>query len=870
MAQPHHRRDIFTQTVEQALEHFADNAWLGTNSSLAAPYFLGNMLDAYADSETATGRGRALRDILLNAAEQLPPAEQHLLKLSFFQRNTSLNNVGLALQLGYSEASYYRHRSHAIEALAKRIGQQQVPPLRPETPRVRAHVGRQQTFRVCFQILREVHTLAITGPGGIGKTTLGLALMEAWGAQRTFWFTLRPGLNDQLSSLVFALGYFLRGLGAANTWRQLVADQGVLKLDAILGLIRHDLATLKHDPPLLCVDELDLLQRERNEHAQILHLLEELRDTAPLVLLSQRLVVEPYQHQEMTGLTAEEVALLLTQLGVTDISPLAQRQLSEASGGNPALLTLLVTLYQAGEPVVDTLAALAVAPSLELLLQRVWKRLEPDEREMLMALAVFRTFAPQDAWLQEQSVLEQLFKRQLVATDGHGGVAVLPYIRDFVYQRTPADLRLKLHWGAAQIREIRGEYTAAAYHYVAAQQPALGVWVWFNHRAEEIGLGRGAAALVFFKDITYASLSDQDDRRALAILRAELLKLAGTAEEAEAELQSVTWSPVHPITPYVQQLYGDLLSMQEGRQVAALEHYRTGLQLLADTAQLREIDLLTRRGYIYTYLLRDWEKARQEALLARLKAEDFYGNVEEEAGNYSAARAHYEAALAISEGLPPNLQVESRIHSNLGRLTWRQGDPTAAIMHLEHAMQCDEVRGDLVGVMHDQVNLSGAYIVAGLHTEALEQASSGLQIAESMRHSYLSAGLATNAAEACYYLRRLDEAEHYAIRALQHEEEVHRPYALTVLGLVQGGRGQFDKAERSFYSAIESALSIRDKYAEAATWRALGGLYGAQQDVMQTKNALEQALRLYDELGLSKEAEEMRANISEQKITDKN
>jgi hypothetical protein len=37
--------DPFARSVEIALEHFADPAWLGEHSPLAAPYFLGDALD---------------------------------------------------------------------------------------------------------------------------------------------------------------------------------------------------------------------------------------------------------------------------------------------------------------------------------------------------------------------------------------------------------------------------------------------------------------------------------------------------------------------------------------------------------------------------------------------------------------------------------------------------------------------------------------------------------------------------------------------------------------------------------------------------------------------------------------------------------
>jgi tetratricopeptide (TPR) repeat protein len=542
----------------------------------------------------------------------------------------------------------------------------------------------------------------------------------------------------------------------------------------------------------------------------------------------------------------------LAQAGLPTLTPAEQQQLYEVTHGNPALVTLLITLWRTGEPIA--LAQLGHTPSVELLLNRIWKRLPDDECAILMALAVFRSFAPQDAWPAEQAVINQLLERELLTRDERGGIALLPSIREFVYQRTPADLKIILHGAAAQIRDLRGEYTAAAYHYIAAHQPAIAVWVWFTHRTQEIERGRATTARALFKTVAFSDLPDDEDRRALALLRAELFKLVGAAEEAESELLAVTWPRTHPITPYAQQLHGEVLEVQEGRYAQALERYREGLQLLGGAAQLREVDLLIRQGYVYLVHLRDLTRAKEEALLARLNAEEFCGTVAEEAGDYVAAHTYYEVALAIAKNQENNLRLLARVHSHLGRLTWRQGDAVTAIEHLEQAIQCEAARGNIVGVLHDRVNLSGAYIIAGRYGDALTQAQAGLAIAESLRHTYLIAGLASNAGEACYYLNQPDLAEQYAMQSLYQEEDVHRPYALTVLGLVQQAQKHFGLAERSLRSAIESAQTIRDKYAEAAAWRALACCYRDQQNRPQSSLALEAALRLYCELGLTQEA----------------
>ena len=53
----------------------------------------------------------------------------------------------------------------------------------------------------------------------------------------------------------------------------------------------------------------------------------------------------------------------------------------------------------------------------------------------------------------------------------------------------------------------------------------------------------------------------------------------------------------------------------------------------------------------------------------------------------------------------------------------------------------------------------------------MEAAQRGLAIAEPIQAAFTISGLATNAAEACFYLRRYADAEQYVMRSLSQEEE---------------------------------------------------------------------------------------------------
>ncbi len=852
--------DAFVQAVEQALERCNDAIWLGNHSPLAAPYFIGAVLDRTTDGDSAApaDRGQALIEALRRAAASVDEAHQRVLNASFFQRRANLNNIGVARQLGMSEATYYRHRNAAIESLAGALNHMVAPPLRAERPKARYIVGRDALISACLDALVRRHSVSLTGRSGIGKTTLGSAIAERWGRERAFWFTVRPGLNDSLSAFVFSFSHFLRGLGASNAWRQLAADHGAITAERILGLIRHDLSELSGQPILICVDDSDQLRPEMRLHAQVIQFLEALTDVTPVLSLSQQPLFDADHQFALSGLSLPDTQRMLALEGLA-VSDAQGATLHAATRGHPLLIKLSALLMREGEPTESVVSQLNGERSAQALFARVWKRLSDDECTMLMALSVFRSPAPVDAWRAHSAVLERLLRVDLVQVDGQGGISVAAQVRDFVCERITSDALPALHLHAAVVREARGEYTAAAYHYVQAGQPALAVWLWFNHRAEEMDKGHGPAARETFRAVRQNELPGAEDRRALALIRSELALRLGEAEKAEAELSSLAWPTKGALTPLARELMGDALHMQ-GRVEQALAHYREGLQALREAGPRQMERLHTKIGYVYVSRLRDLAQAREQALIASSQAFNFRGLVEEEAGNYAEALRHYEAALALSAEMRDGRSVRATTQSHLGHLFMRMGDAQQAIVNLTQSLDHARSVGEPVNALYDALNLSSAYVVAGRYEEALALARESLDAAEAMKHAFLAASFAAAAAEACLRLHALDDAERFAHQSLREEEESHRPYALITLGGVAHARGDFAQAERLLSEAINSAQHASDRYAEAHAWLALARCRQASGDAAEC-DAWSKALALSEQLGLAAEAQQARDNL---------
>ncbi len=870
--------DAFVRSVETALDNFANPAWLGAHSPLAAPYFLGHMLDHYEQSAALLQRGQALQAALRSAAAQVDDEQRKLLLTVYFERNSRLDGTGLALALHLSERTFYRSKAKAVAELAHALNQILQPTLRSIAPTYKALVGRAQIRIDCLKVLRAGRSLYLSGVSGTGKTTLGTALAKDWqdlapfssfeakkqnisSAQLTFWFTVRPSLNDHIASLVFGLGHFLRNLGAAQTWRQLVADQGSIQTERILGLLRYDLQSLRQTPVLICIDEVDLLQAERQDHAQIIHLLEELSHDVSILLMGQRVIMDAHEYKSVIGFDEAELDELLVLHQLNHLPAAARQQLLDRTRGNLALLTLMVTLYEMSGEIDEGLQSLSKTPSVEGLLAHIWRRLSNSEQHLLMKIAIFRSPSPIDAWSDDPPTFQSLLQRELVQIDNHGGVQVTPYLRNLIYERIPTDLRPHYHLQASEVREARAEYLAAMHHAIVGRKPAFSVLLWFAHRVHEIEQGRGSAALTLLKTISSSDLDDERERNVLRVARAELYKLSGQMEEGEAELKAIPTARNSAFSAYVHQLHGDVLEAQ-GRLEQAIASYRESLESLTGVPQQQVVTLHTRIGFLQEFRFQNREQARREALIARIKAEGFHGSIEEMAGNYPAARERYQAAYNLAMQLGgDNLALLSNAYSQLGVLALREGKYQAAIPFIQQAIECDQKRGDLVRPLYDHLSLSYAHLHAANPSAAHQVAADGLAMAERISNSYLIAGLAAGVGEAFYALGQYEDAEYYALYSLQQEENFFRASALVISGLVCQERGQLTQAVQIIRDAINSAREIEDKFVEADAWHKLGIVYHKQANQESAREAFLASIELYTQLELAYAITEVESNL---------
>ena len=881
----------FHDQLRLALNSFDDPTWLGENSPLAAPYFLGDALHHANDGQTAVGRGRILQTLLKKAADTLwpdaaLPRTREELEASVAEERRDVGNKGsrytfLLLELRYfrsyfrpldypragheqdiieflgvGRSPYFRHLKAARETLAEALLSQLHPtfrlerPIIPQTPLL----GREAVIQTVTDALLTEQAVSLTGMGGMGKTSVAAVVASRW-PHASFWFTIRPTFNDDLSSLLFSLGQFLHQQGASRLWLQLVADGGkVDNPNLALEQLRGDLHQLRAVPPLLCIDEVDLLQQDSDlislNRLRLRQFLESLRQSARLLFSGQHSIFPVDKEVSLTGLTAAQVQELLARANL-QAAPGEIDQLTAYTGGNPRFLHLCMALHDGKQPLAHLIQQLPRVPSLRALLVRLRQRLSSDERGLLAHLAVFRSPVPQDAWPEATGALATLRQRQLVQEDGVGGITLLPVIRDLLvedWQWLPTAQREQCHLAAATIRAARGEYTAAAYHFVQAGEENTAVQLWYPHWQQEVQRGQAVAALSLFEPVSPKRLK-RSERQALALIQAELYRLAGQPEEGLAVLKATTWTRQSETAVQAQLLQAAFQNALGYPQQAA-ESLQQGREIIQRL--LRQLASCRTQQSQYHMQQREMALAWQEAQLVQFEADHLQGIVREEQGQYAAAIDHFQRALTLAQELAHEPGI-AQVSRELAALYGRQGGVAEAVPHAEVAIGYYARIGDRMGQEMVRNALAVAYIQAGQFAEAIATAEPSLPFFEGAGMPFWTAVTAANLAEAHYEVGNLDQAQAMAQRVLQTEETHAYPYAQFTLGLVAQAEGRLETAVAHFTESRNQAQTNDDRYMAAYAWRALGSVLLRQGDNAAGQEALQQAAEQFAALGLTTE-----------------
>jgi hypothetical protein len=445
-------------------------------------------------------------------------------------------------------------------------------------------------------------------------------------------------------------------------------------------------------------------------------------------------------------------------------------------------------------------------------------------------------------------VREAAARLRLIEQDQEGGVALLPALAPFINADLSPELREMLHAEAALVRLERGEYTTAAYHFVASKQEQLAVQAWFPQRRQAIARGEADAARRVFGAVSRQRL-EAPERKALDILRAELRQLAGEGEEALGELEQLDWSEQSEAQARLWMLRGELEDAL-GYPERALASYGEGLRVTARL--LGRLTALHQRRGLLSYRRHEHAATWDEIHRGEFDLQVLRGMIRGEEGDYPAALQEYQRARELAERLDDDglrAQAERYMAIHFGRLQEHE----AAITHASRATTIYERLGDRVSLEKMRSNIAFINVQTRRFAAAIEAGAPAYAFFTSVGDPYFAAATGANLAEASFELGRHDEATRYAGEVLALGDRHAAPYARFTLGQIALAGSDGAAAVAQFAESMRLAQENDDLYMAAYAQRALGQAHLAGGERDAGREQLQGALARFTQLGIGGE-----------------
>lgn len=628
----------------------------------------------------------------------------------------------------------------------QRVGIVRPPAHQPEISRIA--IGRATELAQLDALLENHTCIAITGVGGMGKSTFTAMYLSAAPYTSTCWRNLHhnPGFADFTQAAISSLGLYFDPATMPRPQDQANYLASVLRGNSDI----RQLIVLNNFESVIGADEVEAGWQELLELA-IAGLGESRVLLTTRDLPYTRQGREPYRYP-LGGLSEADGVALLERLGVS-ATPAELTQAVKLAGGHPLALVFFADLsHNHGYSVADLLMETAWSEHVaERFLDKIYRQLPANAQAVLNYFSVFDAPAeaeavagmlahlpdPAAAWskAQVQRAAAQLTDRSLLEARA-GYYQLHPIIREYAHKRL-ADAP-NYHRAAADY--FQSIYTHNPYdnppRNLSDVQPLLDAIAHlcaagdYEAAFDVFIAGREHASGKWFRHLSMLMTSWGEYMRVAAICQ----PLANApADHLSSEKRSVAINNL------------GIIYYSLGQYDEAIAWFNRGLELTSQEDVRNKLNLLANLGLVYQKM-KDYDRAIEyNEQVISLASESGY--------------------------LPP----QSTALSNMGDIYTGQGDYERALATHLRCYAISMEMNDESGISTDLLNIGESYFYLGQVEQALQHYEEGLALAEKINHPNLQGWAWQRLGMLFQHLKRAEDALACYLKALTIRERLGHP-----------------------------------------------------------------------------------------------
>jgi tetratricopeptide (TPR) repeat protein len=749
-------------------------------------------------------------------------------------------------------------------------------PLRLESiPGSGNFIGRKRELDECQSRLDSQNIVVIGGTAGVGKTMLGAQVATQQPQRRVFWHTFHRGLNDNLESVIWALGGFLAA--SEDDTLQRFLDLNVEKLKErgyrVNEAINLLIYSLEQGSYFLCFDDFQVADEDEKINSLFEIFNDRLQNTKLMVMSRRRPRFADalgLDYEPLAGLNEEEAKALLDR-GAIHLSAELFAQLYDQTLGNPKLLELFITwmgnrIWRSDE--VSEFIDRAFGERVEdYLVRNVYETLSAEEQRLLKAISIFRAPVDEEAigevLIEEgmenvDRLLDALVHKYAIQESDYGEKYLHSLLGEFCYDRlrTDASFRTRLHGNAGRYYHDQEDYLEAAHHYFEAREYQKSAEAIIDNSEQLIYAGQSSAIVRQLRKLD-PQLLDAETWASVCMARGKACMIAGEYDGAIESYQTFLEVKPHLLSPRkvadVHRKIGEGYD-RKGQYDQALKHYHEGIQILGTDVSVEMAIIYGRLSWIYARQ-GEYEKAvvsTQQGLKIvegtgyEKETADCYdaiGFVYLQKGDYDRAIEHYRKAVEARKRIGDRLGL-ARSHIKLGIAYKYKGEYDKALKYYADSLATSEEIGDIFRI---------AMSHGGNYDEAIWHYNKALALFERLGSKPFAAITHNNLGEVYKGKGEYDQAIEHLDMALKIYTDVEDKEGLSdvhrILSEVNLGQGDIDRAQKYAQKAIQLAVEIDSKYCEGCAYRALGKIQAATKNLDQARKYLNLSLDIFRELG---------------------